>query len=92
MQMKLLRVIQEREVLPLGGTVPLKVNVRFIAATNRDVQEMVRQGGFRQDLYFRLNVVNLHIPFAGRAGKKLHSRSARRSKRKSNPGCANSRH
>ncbi len=62
MQVKLLRVIQEREVLPLGGTAPLKVDVRFIAATNRDVQDMVRQGGFRQDLYFRLNVVNLHIP------------------------------
>ncbi|MFA5242081.1 MAG: sigma-54 dependent transcriptional regulator [Sulfuricella sp.] len=63
MQVKLLRVIQEKEVLPLGGTSPIKVDVRFIAATNRDVQDMVRQGGgFRQDLYFRLNVVNLHIP------------------------------
>ena len=62
MQVKLLRVIQEKEVLPLGGTAPIKVDVRFIAATNRDVQDMVRQGGFRQDLYFRLNVVNLHIP------------------------------
>lgn len=62
MQVKLLRVIQEREVLPLGGTVPIPVDVRFIAATNRDVQDMVKQGGFRQDLYFRLNVVNLHIP------------------------------
>lgn len=62
MQVKLLRVIQEKEVLPLGATQPVKVDVRFIAATNRDVQEMVKQGGFRQDLYFRLNVVNLHIP------------------------------
>jgi len=62
MQVKLLRVIQEKEVLPLGATTPVKVDVRFIAATNRDVQEMVKQGGFRQDLYFRLNVVNLHIP------------------------------
>jgi DNA-binding NtrC family response regulator len=62
MQVKLLRVIQEKEVLPLGATSPVKVDVRFIAATNRDVQEMVKQGGFRQDLYFRLNVVNLHIP------------------------------
>ena len=62
MQVKLLRVIQEREVLPLGATTPVKVDVRFIAATNRDVQDMVKQGGFRQDLYFRLNVVNLHIP------------------------------
>ncbi|MGB9130426.1 MAG: sigma-54 dependent transcriptional regulator [Thiobacillus sp.] len=62
MQVKLLRVIQEKEVLPLGATRPVKIDVRFIAATNRDVQEMVKQGGFRQDLYFRLNVVNLHIP------------------------------
>jgi len=62
MQVKLLRVIQEKEVLPLGGTSPVKVDVRFVAATNRDVQDMARQGGFRQDLYFRLNVVNLHIP------------------------------
>jgi two-component system response regulator HydG len=62
MQVKLLRVIQEKEVLPLGATTPVKIDVRFIAATNRDVQETVKQGGFRQDLYFRLNVVNLHIP------------------------------
>ncbi|MDZ7595650.1 MAG: sigma-54 dependent transcriptional regulator, partial [Thiobacillus sp.] len=62
MQVKLLRVIQEKEVLPLGATMPVKIDVRFIAATNRDVLDMVKQGGFRQDLYFRLNVVNLHIP------------------------------
>lgn len=62
MQVKLLRVIQEREVLRLGGTEPFKVDVRFIAATNRDLQESMKNGSFRQDLYFRLNVVNLHIP------------------------------
>jgi DNA-binding NtrC family response regulator len=62
MQVKLLRVLQEKEVLPLGATTALKVDVRFVAATNRNVQEMVKQGSFRQDLYFRLNVVNLHIP------------------------------
>lgn len=62
MQVKLLRVIQERELLPLGGTVPLKIDVRFVAATNRDVLDMVKRDKFRQDLYFRLNVVNLHIP------------------------------
>ena len=62
MQVKLLRVIQEREVLPLGATTPVKVDVRFIAATNRDMQDMVKQGEFRRDLYFRLNVVNLNIP------------------------------
>jgi DNA-binding NtrC family response regulator len=62
MQVKLLRVIQEREVLPLGATAPFKVDVRFIAATNRNVLEMAKGGDFRQDLYFRLNVVNLMIP------------------------------
>jgi DNA-binding NtrC family response regulator len=66
MQVKLLRVIQEREVLPLGATKPLKVDVRFVAATNRDVLEMVKAGEFRQDLYFRLNVVNLQIPSLAR--------------------------
>ena len=62
MQVKLLRVIQEREVLRLGGTEALKIDVRFIAATNRNLQESMKNGSFRQDLYFRLNVVNLHIP------------------------------
>jgi DNA-binding NtrC family response regulator len=62
MQVKLLRVIQEREVLRLGGTQPVKVDVRIVAATNRDMAELVKDGRFRQDLYFRLNVVNLHIP------------------------------
>ncbi|MCE5182784.1 MAG: sigma-54 dependent transcriptional regulator [Betaproteobacteria bacterium] len=62
MQVKLLRVIQEREVLRLGGTSPTKVDTRYIAATNRDMQEVTKDGSFRQDLYFRLNVVNLHIP------------------------------
>jgi DNA-binding NtrC family response regulator len=62
MQVKLLRVIQEREVLRLGGTLSTKVDIRLCAATNRDVAELVKSGGFRQDLYFRLNVVNLHIP------------------------------
>jgi DNA-binding NtrC family response regulator len=62
MQVKLLRAIQEKEVLPVGGTRPAKVDVRFIAASNRDMKTWVAEGRFRQDLYFRLNVVNLHIP------------------------------
>ncbi len=66
MQVKLLRVIQEREVLPLGATRAMAVDVRFVAATNRDVLGMVRSGEFRQDLYFRLNVVNLQIPALSR--------------------------
>jgi DNA-binding NtrC family response regulator len=62
MQVKLLRVIQERELLRVGAIEPVKVDVRLVAATNRDVQEAVRNGAFRQDLYFRLNVVTLRIP------------------------------
>jgi DNA-binding NtrC family response regulator len=62
MQVKLLRVLQEREVLPLGATEPIKVNVRFLAASNRDIMQRVKEGQFRQDLYFRINVMNLHLP------------------------------
>jgi transcriptional regulator with PAS, ATPase and Fis domain len=62
MQVKLLRVIQEKEVQPLGATTPVKIDVRFIAATNRDLQESVANGRFRADLFFRLNVVNLVLP------------------------------
>jgi DNA-binding NtrC family response regulator len=62
MQVKLLRVIQEKEVLRLGATEPVNVDVRFIAATNRDIQDAIKTGNFRQDLFFRLNVVSLRIP------------------------------
>ncbi len=62
MQVKLLRVIQEREMMRLGGTQTVKADVRYIAATNRNMAEAAKDGSFRQDLYFRLNVVNLHIP------------------------------
>jgi len=62
MQVRLLRVIQERELLRLGGTQPIQVNVRFVAATNRHLQDAVAAGRFRSDLFFRLNVVNLVLP------------------------------
>ncbi|WP_027284402.1 sigma-54-dependent transcriptional regulator [Rubritepida flocculans] len=62
LQAKLLRAIQEREVDRLGGTSPVKVDVRILAATNRDLPAEVRAGRFREDLYFRLNVVQLRIP------------------------------
>ncbi|MBI4824972.1 MAG: sigma-54-dependent Fis family transcriptional regulator [Nitrospirae bacterium] len=62
MQVKLLRVIQEKEFMRLGGTEPIKADVRFIAATNRDIKDVIKAGQFREDLYFRLNVVALNIP------------------------------
>lgn len=62
MQTKLLSVLQERSVERVGGTVPIPVDVRVIAATNRNLEEMVREQKFRQDLYYRLNVVRLAVP------------------------------
>ncbi|MGB9151462.1 MAG: sigma-54 dependent transcriptional regulator [Alphaproteobacteria bacterium] len=62
LQAKLLRAIQEREIDRVGGTTPIKIDIRLIATSNRDLEEEVKAKRFREDLYFRLNVVNLHLP------------------------------
>lgn len=62
LQVKFLRVIQEKEFTPLGASRPIKVDVRIIAATNRDLEVEVRKGTFREDLFYRLNVVPIHLP------------------------------
>ena len=62
MQVKLLRVLQEKEVERIGGTQINQLDIRVIAATNRNLEELVKKGEFREDLYYRLNVINIHIP------------------------------
>ena len=61
-QVRLLRVLLEREFIPVGSTMPKKTDVRLIAATNRNLSEDVKAGKFREDLYYRLNVIDIEIP------------------------------
>ena len=61
-QTKLLRVLQERKIERLGSSLPIKVDIRVICATNKDLQKQVEQNKFRDDLYYRLNVINIHMP------------------------------
>jgi len=62
LQVKMLRVLQERKITRLGGTSPMPINARIIAATNKNLEEMVRDGSFREDLFYRLNVVRIELP------------------------------
>jgi len=62
MQVKLLRVLQEGTYLPVGATAPKKVDVRIVAATNKNLKEMMARGEFREDLYYRINVINIALP------------------------------
>src|SRR5690606_35804337 len=62
LQVKLLRAIQEKIIIRVGDTRPEPVDIRILAATNRELEEEIRAGRFREDLYYRLNVVNLHLP------------------------------
>ena len=62
LQVKLLRVIQEKTIMRLGGNTNIPINVRFITATNKNLESMIRDNTFREDLYFRLNVVHFHLP------------------------------
>src|SRR5215471_545249 len=62
LQVKLLRALEAREILPIGNTTPRRIDVRVLAATNRNLKQEVEQGRFRDDLYYRLNIMELHIP------------------------------
>ena len=62
LQVKLLRVLAEQEIDRLGGTKPVKVNVRFITATHRNLEDLIKEGKFREDLYYRLNIIPIRLP------------------------------
>lgn len=62
LQGKLLRMAQDHEIIPVGGTQPIKINTRIVAATNKNLEQLVKEGKFREDLYFRINVVKISIP------------------------------
>ncbi|MBM6602338.1 sigma 54-interacting transcriptional regulator [Priestia megaterium] len=62
LQVKLLRVLQEQEIIPIGSTTPIPINVQIVAATNKRLEKMVEEGTFREDLFYRLNVIPIYIP------------------------------
>jgi len=61
-QAKLLRVLQDREFYPIGSKKPVKVDVRVVVATNKDLEEEVKNGSFREDLFYRIHVIPIHLP------------------------------
>jgi DNA-binding NtrC family response regulator len=61
-QVKLLRAVEQRQIMPVGSTTPVEINLRLIAATNRDLMKEIKEGQFREDLFYRLNVVGIHLP------------------------------
>ena len=98
MQVKLLRVLQEGTFLPVGATESRRVDVRIVAATNRNLKDMVEAGTFREDLYYRLNVINLSVPALPRTqrghpvpGRVLHQPRAARRRRRDEKGADEAR-
>jgi transcriptional regulator with GAF, ATPase, and Fis domain len=72
MQAKILRVLQDRVVIPVGGQSSYQVNIRILAATHQDLGKKIQDGNFRQDLYFRLNVLNIRLPPLRERGSDIH--------------------
>lgn len=69
LQAKILKFLETGEFIPLGDTTKKQVDVRILAATNRNLEELIKEGKFREDLYFRLNVIEIKIPLLGNGGK-----------------------
>ena len=72
MQVKFLRVLQEHRYYSVGGTKEIEADFRIVAATNRDLRELVSEGAFREDLYYRLNVVNVENSCTTRTSRRYH--------------------